>query len=84
MLKRYWIRFERFNIQTPLNLGCGVTAFNAEDAKRIVEIKIKNSDIHVDIASIELISNIADLDKNHVIPNMGNIFERGIWFPQGY
>jgi hypothetical protein len=24
------------------------------------------------------------LDQKHVVPNMGNIFIRGVWFPLGY
>lgn len=28
--------------------------------------------------------NVNDLDQSHVLPNMGNIVERGIWFPLGY
>jgi hypothetical protein len=33
---------------------------------------------------IEAITDMRQLDQNHVVPNMGNWFERGVWFPLGY
>lgn len=35
---------------------------------------------------LKVIENVAipDLDQGHVVPNMGNIFKRGIWWPLGY
>ena len=83
VLHRYWFRFERLKQPSPLNLGCGVTAFSKEDAVELMkqmiflaeDLQIKECIEEVDITS---------LDQKHIIPNMGNVVVRGIWFPLGF
>ena len=36
------------------------------------------------IREIREVNDVAELDQGHVIPNMGNMLKRGIWFPLGY
>ena len=83
-LRRYWFTFEKSSNPTPLNLGCGVTAFDYEDALSLLRervfIKEPLPTIIHHIGDID----VSTLEKNHVFPNMGLVTDRGIWFPLGY
>jgi len=35
------------------------------------------------IASIDNVPDVSHLDAGRVPPNMGNMFERGVWYPCG-
>lgn len=83
-LRRFWIRFDRLPRPTALNLGCGVTAYDRDDAltllrERVFGGKAFPSGVHV-TEDVELSS----LEQNHVLPNVGIPDARGIWFPQGF
>lgn len=81
LLRRYWITFE----SDPNNpLGCGVTAYSIEDALRLLQHEyldemgyplkpVKNVTEDVDVRT---------LDQGHVVPNVGLVSERGVWFPR--
>ena len=69
----YWIK-------TSGHLGVGVTAQSEADALQLFSIAFGSAE---NVVSIEIIKDMNDLDQNHVAPNMGNWFRRGIWFPQG-
>ena len=83
MLRRYWIHLRNADQFAGLQMGCGVTAFDLDDALALlrthgigdqsldVETVIEDVDVHV-------------LDPSHVLPNMGVVTRRGIWFPLGY
>ena len=71
-------------------LNAGVTAFSVQDAK---ELLLKNFiKIHYfeplqhmeEIGEVEVIENIDVrlLDQERVIPHMGPVIFRGIWFPR--
>lgn len=77
-MNRYWISFERQTTPSVLNLGVGVTAYSESDAWKLVGEVFKER-----IVAVELITDMRSIDQNHVAPNMGNHFERGIWFPLG-
>ena len=83
-LEKYWFRFVQFSEPTALNLGCGVSAHSLQDAINIMREYIFGDngppEIIEQIEQIELDS----LEKNHVLPNIGNVAIRGVWFPQGY
>ena len=78
MLKRYWFTFEESHRPSPLNLGCGVSARDFNDAlvllrKRIpAQLRIRHCTEDVDVST---------LDSAHVLPNIGDVTRRGIWFP---
>jgi hypothetical protein len=57
----------------------GVTAYSEVDAREIVRAIFDRP-----IVKVEVISDMRDIEQNHVAPNMGNHFKRGIWFPLGY
>jgi hypothetical protein len=83
MLRRYWFKFAPFtstSIST-LNLGCGVTAHDVEDARRLIEEKVFPIFGVREIAEVLENVDISTLDENHVRPNMGNPIVRGVWFP---
>ena len=88
MLTRYYIRLENKSEMLPvrLPLGCGVTAHDEQDARDIV---LQYLTVHCRLtgeqmpAIREIVANVdvRTLDQNHVVPNSGNIFKRGMWFP---
>jgi hypothetical protein len=78
-LNRYWITFEKQQMPSVLNLSVGVTAYCEADARKLVAEVFDQR-----IVAVEVIADMRSIDQNHVAPNMGNHFERGIWFPLGY
>ena len=86
-LIRYWFEFEIQNVfEFPpgIGIGCGVTAFDVDDAIQIMDKNIfpqaRRPLIVIQIENID----ISKLDQQHVIPNVANVTKRGIWFPLGY
>lgn len=86
---RYWFEFDvtaaDFHI-IPYGtlIGCGVTAYNYEDALKIIKEKVFNSsELPVIKRMVENV-DIRTLDQGHVIPNMLAPVVRGVWFPPGY
>jgi hypothetical protein len=86
-LKKYWFEFEidkAVNYPMGIGIGCGVTAIDYKDAIKIMEEKIfKKIKSPRILKTIENI-HISKLDQEYVIPNMGAVIYRGIWFPLGY
>ena len=83
-LNRYWFIFKCPPDCHPLNMGCGVTAYNYDDAITIIDKEIFSvcQSLEVDYCKKDI--DISSLDKNHIIPNMEPVVWRGIWFPKGY
>ena len=81
MMHPYWITFERTPTPTLFNLGVGITARSEEDARELLATTIHDAPA---IVNVTIIKDMRDLDQGHVMPNMGNWFCRGIWFPKGY
>ncbi|MGK2950143.1 MAG: hypothetical protein ACSLFP_16350 [Acidimicrobiales bacterium] len=78
-LRRYWLTFE--SEQTPVELGhgCGVTAFDLDDALDLVAERI-GSTVPAPSSVTEDV-DVSTLDAGHVLPNMLPPNERGVWFP---
>jgi hypothetical protein len=76
VLTTYWIEFG-----TLYEMQYGVTAYSLDDAIFLLQQKVFRTDKIP--AARNVIENIKviDLDQNHIVPNMGLITERGIWFP---
>jgi hypothetical protein len=90
LLRRYWIRFAEDTIPRILSVpgilavGCGVTAFDKADAVGILKSTMfRDSPIPKIVEFIEDI-DVSELDPRHVLPNMGLVVRRGVWFPLGY
>ncbi len=74
-MRPYWLKTEMHR------LGVGITANSEDDA--IIIYRLTWPDTAPEI-SISAITDMRELDQNHVAPNMGNCFKRGIWYPLGY
>ncbi len=81
MLHRYWIRFSSNSPPSVLNIGCGVTAFDRDDALSIVKYSVFPEYGIQEIIDIIEDVDISELDQGHVIPNMRSPSVRGVWFP---
>ncbi len=86
-LHKYWFKFAlTINEPHPIGvlLGCGVTAISKDEALVILREQVFHS---IPMPAIEFCVedvSISDLDKKHILPNVGNSAERGVWFPLGY
>jgi hypothetical protein len=83
-LRRYWITFENLDRLTALNLGCGITAYNTEDALTLLRGTVFGDKEIPNILDVAEDIDVSTLDENHVLPNIGLVTVRGVWFPQGY
>jgi hypothetical protein len=84
-LKRFWFEFTIVNVcnyPAGVGYGCGVTAYDLDDAMKILNKLFKNDKIPSIKKVIENV-DLQTLDQHHVIPNMNPPIDRGIWFPQG-
>ena len=83
-LHKYWVSFERLERPIPLNLGCGVTAYDRDDAIGLIRKLIFGNCAMPRISRITDDVELQDLNQGHVAPNVGDASVRGIWFPQGF
>jgi hypothetical protein len=80
-LRRYWFSFA--GAVDPFRLGCGLSAYDREDAFRLLRERVfKTEPIPVPSNVVEDI-DVSGLDPDHVLPNIGNVTIRGVWFPKG-
>ena len=83
-LHRFWIRFATDGEFSAPRPGCGVTAYNYDDALTILAETIFSG------KSVPLIEDVIEdvdvsaLDQKHVIPNMEVQTWRGVWYPRGF
>ena len=63
MLTRYWFEFVRGGQATALSLGCGITAYNLDDARRMLRQEI--FPIYGDRATVRVLEGVefASLDE---------------------
>jgi hypothetical protein len=64
--------------------GCGVTAYDEDDARRLVRERVFAGGVLPPIGKAIEDIDISTLDDEHVRPNMGVPIRRGVWFPKGY
>lgn len=83
-LMRFWFVFEGLGKPSALSLGCGVTAIDKEDAIELIRCHVFNGSIVPRISVCIENIDVSTLDKRHVLPNMGSVLKRGVWFPLGY
>ena len=84
MYRRFWFEFQPIGRPSALNLGCGVTAHDHADAVALLQACVFPNEGHLEIVRVVEDVKLDDLEKNHVLPNLGETYMRGIWFPQGY
>jgi hypothetical protein len=80
LLTRYWFTFTKTSKPSPLNIGCGVTAFSYADALDLLRERLAPEDL-ARVAGHSANIDVSTLDPGHVLPNMGIVSNRGIWFP---
>jgi hypothetical protein len=86
-LNRFWFEFEITNYSDyapGLTIGCGVTAYNYDDALQILVNEFFVSNKMPEITRCVKNVDITELDQNHVVPNMKAPNVRGVWFPISY
>jgi hypothetical protein len=83
-MKRYWFKFEKLPKPSAINLGCGVTAHTYDDAIALLRERIFGPNGPPPIEQCVEDIDISTLDSKHVLPNIGPVDVRGIWFPQGH
>jgi len=86
-IRKFWFEFsEDSDAPLPLGvkLGCGISAYNYDDALGIVKRLVFEGKSLPPLARKVKDVDISILDKNHVLPNMGDVLQRGVWFPLGY
>lgn len=84
LLRRFWFSFKDPPDFNPLNIGCGVTAYDVDDAINILNLCVFPMSGVLVIESVEENIDVQRLDKHHVMPNIGLVSSRGVWFPLGY
>jgi hypothetical protein len=83
-LHRYWFEFRAPRQELPPGswLGCGVTAVDTEDAQRLlVQGPFRGAPLPTIERVVEDV-DVSELDAEHVVPNMGDPTQRGVWFPR--
>jgi hypothetical protein len=77
---RYWFEFVRGGQPTALSLGCGITSYNLDDAKRMLRQEIFPP--YGERAIMRVIEGVevASLDER-VPQRLGDPAVRGVWFP---
>jgi hypothetical protein len=87
-MTRYWFEFEisrsdieKFPAYCGLGWGCGVTANNLDDAREILQSRIFRDNPFPKIKRVIEGIDVSTLDSNHVLPNIGLVPVRGVWFP---
>jgi hypothetical protein len=81
VLTRYWFEFVRGGRPTALSLGCGITAYSLDDARRILRQAV--FPLYGERAVARAIEgvDVASLDAERVRPHLGNSEAPGVWFP---
>ena len=86
-LRRFWIEFAtsaRPTLPMGTRRGIGVTAFSRDDALALVRTVVFGDNDLPPLDSIIEDVDVSTLDPGHVLPNMGTVLRRGIWFPLGH
>jgi hypothetical protein len=73
LLSPYWIEATSGSLK-----GFGVTAYSADDAFQL----LADANLPMDSGPPKIREvGFDELDNNHVVPNMGVISRRGVWYP---
>lgn len=77
-LKTYWIIFPE-NLELPF--GVGVAAMSVDDMFFLIEREGIDWHKHASKTEIKEDISIADLDQSNIVPNIGPMQFRGVWYP---
>ena len=84
MIKRFWFNFSEQPLPIGVQHGCGLSAYDYEDALELLKNKVFKDMGLPDIENVIQDVDVSTLDSGHVLPNIGNVSIRGVWFPLGY
>jgi hypothetical protein len=91
LLRCYWVSWKRRSQREPQGIyigqpqgrGFGITAFSQEDAIKLLEEKGYASELkRADEMIWTEVEDMGQLDQNHILPNAGPTYFRGIWYPR--
>lgn len=74
-LRRFWFPVTG-------HLGIGVTAWSLDEAASLATKAAQDLSWEFDGAQVVEDVDVRDLDQGHVIPNMGVVSWRGVWYPK--
>lgn len=77
LLTKYWLDFPQ---PTDYGLGVGVTAYRIEDAEMLISGKLFANG-QVPAFKHRIIKSLDEIEQKHVLPNIGLVSFRGVWFP---
>jgi len=80
-LRRFWFVFVADRELMALGLGCGITAHDRNDAMNILRERVFNENTRPVIQECIEDVDVSTLDPRHILPNMGAVAIRGVWFP---
>jgi hypothetical protein len=69
-LRRFWFR-------RPVGFGYGVTALSVQDAEQL----LARAGLAWDWVEVVEDVDLSGLDSGHVLPNVGGVAFRGVWYP---
>jgi hypothetical protein len=85
--RKYWFKFD-LSMKDPhpigTLMGCGVTASSKEEALELLTERVFRYQPMPSIKKCIEDVEMSELDTKHVLPNIGDSSQRGIWFPLGY
>ncbi|MEM1179807.1 MAG: hypothetical protein AAGM22_15780 [Acidobacteriota bacterium] len=82
---RYWFRFDPKDPRVRAagaGLGCGVTAFTRDDAEVLIRRQVFEGEALPPIQEVAEGVDVSTLDQDHVLPNLGLVVDRRVWFPR--
>ncbi|MBI1867945.1 MAG: hypothetical protein HYS06_06585 [Methylocystis sp.] len=83
MLRRYWFQLEELSPPDLLNRGCGITAYDIEDASVILRNIVFSIYKPRDVLAVVEDIDISTLDEGRVRKGIGDPSVYGVWFPLG-
>ena len=79
LLTKYWFEFD--TADSLLRYGIGITAYSYEDAINIMQAELFKNQSMLAIKTYIEDFDVRTLDANHILPNIGPVNIRGIWYP---
>ena len=74
-LHRYWFAVPDF-------LGVGVTAYSVGEAETLARDVCAQLGWSFDPTAVTEDVDVRTLDQNHIVPNIGPVNFRGVWYPR--
>jgi len=81
-LRRFWFTFRCGEMPSPHGRYWGLTAYDLNDALGILGKQLFcGGSLPAPLYCIEDV-DVSTLDPKHVLPNIGSVVVRGVWFPR--